>query len=446
MIEHNSKLTMAASEGASQFGEDFEQEWEPLLTDSTKDDMTGRAIAQCKRYFINPYKVWLVCVGWDDYNESPSRSAKIFRCIWAMVFFIILNCTLVTQIISCFRRDQPPHVNVMHNETTGKDEVHIKCGTSLGSIFVIPDILLILTYVYGLLLFSRGDSDYLHKLSGEVFVQCINFKRWWSEPKPTLLIFTVLLFLVLAAAYTIFSLLVRIMYAFAFELFKDNVMISWPSMIIQGEVKVMLLVFSLVGFVFLDMVYCVAIINYAAQCELNIYFLHAVKLKVEERQYSEVDEAIKDIGKSYNFLKTLNGRTASLTGLILFNVASTALGGIIKLSYDSESSFKIAVVTFNTILWLLLVAFPFVQAARVTNACNEVLATGPLLRRRPFLYQESSQVDLDSYCQFTNSIILRAEMLGIPIYPWMAYFVVVTFSFTLLILWQTGAYSYTIWL
>jgi len=443
MTEHT-LYTMATSEDASQFG-DYEQEWVPLLTETTVDDVTGRAIAQCKRCFINPYKIWLVCVGWDNYDESPSRSAKVLRWIWATIFFIILNCTLVTQIISCFRRDQPSRTNVTHNHSTGEVKVVIECGTSVGSVFVIPDILLILTYVYGLLLFSRGDSDYLHKLSGEVFVQCASFRRW-SEPKPTLLIFTVLSFLVLAVAYTVFSLLVRIMYAFAFELFKEYVTIHWPSMDIHGEVKMMLVLFSFVGFVFLDMVYSAAIINHAAQCELNVYFLHAVRLKVEERQYHEVDEAIKDIGKCYNFLKALNGRAASLTGLILFNVASAALGGIIHLSYDADGSFKVAVVTLNTILWVLLVVFPFIQAARVTNACNEMLATGPLIRRRPFLYQDCSQVDLDSYCQFTNSIVLRAEMLGIPIYPWMAYVAIVTFCFTLLILWQTGAYSYTSWL
>ena len=430
---------------AQQQDADDDGDWVPLLANHGSwcmDDVTGRAIAQCERYFIKPYKIWLVCIGWDDYKESPGKPARIFRWIWAAVFFLILNCALVTQIVSCFRRDQPLRVTMLNDS----DVQIIQCNTSVASVFVIPDILLILTYIYGLILFSRGDSDYLHKLSGEVFVQCTTFKRW-SEPKPALLISTILLFLVAAFVYIVASLLVRIAYALAFDLFKKEVRIQWPDGAdIHDEVKDVLIFFSFIGFVFLDMVYTAAIINHAAQCELNIYFLQAVRLKVEERRYSTVDEAIMNIGKAYNFLKALNGKTATLTGLILFNVGSAALGGIISLSDNTDDVFQTVVETVNTLLWIILVIFPFIQAARVTHTCNEVLATGPLIRRRPFLYRDVSQVDLDSYCQFTNSIILRATMLGIPIYPWMAYLATVSFTFTLLILWQTGTYWYSEWL
>ena len=421
-------------------------EWVPLLPnhgERSTDDVTGRAIEQCERYFIKPYKVLLVCVGWDDYKESPSKLAWALRWVWAAVFFLILNCALATQIVSCFRRDLPLRVTVESNDSNVQV---IRCNTNVASVFIIPDILLILTYIYGLILFSRGDSDYLHKLSGEVFVQCASFKKWY-EPKPTVLIFTILSFLVMAILYTVGSLLVRIAYAFAFDLFKAEVIIQWPGGAdIHDGVKNFLVYFSFVGFVFLDMVYSAAIINHAAQCELNIYFLHAVRFKVEERRYMTIDEAIMDIGKAYNFLRALNGRTASLTGLILFNVASAALAGIINLSDNSDNAFQTVVETLSTILWVVLVVFPFIQAARVTHACNEVLATGPLVRRRPFLYRDVSQVDLDSYCQFTNAIVLRATMLGIPVYPWMAYLATVSFTFTLLILWQTGTYWYSEWL
>lgn len=424
-----------------------DSEWVPLLAKHEiipSDDVTGRAVTQCERYFIKPYKIWLVCIGWDDYKEWPSKAARILRWTWTIAFFLILNCALITQIICCFRRDQPLRVTVKNG--TRSDVQIIQCSTSVASVFIIPDILLILTYLYGLILFSRGDSDYLHKLSGEVFVQCAIFEKWY-EPKPAILIFTILSFLVMAIVYTMGSLLVRIAYAFAFDLFKPEVVIQWPAGTdIRDEVKNILVFISFVGFVFFDMVYSAAIINHAAQCELNIYFLQAVRLKVEERKYSRIDDAIKDIGKAYNFLKALNGRTATLTGLILFNVASAALGGIISLSDNTDSAFQTVVETLSTILWIVLVIFPFIQAARVTHACNEVLATGPLTRRRPFLYQDVDQADLDSYCQFTNSIVLRATMLGIPVYPWMAYLAGVCFMFTLLILWQTGAYWYSEWL
>ena len=37
---------------------------------------------------------------------------------------------------------------------------------------------------------------------------------------------------------------------------------------------------------------------------------------------------------------------------------------------------------------------------------------------------------------------LQASMFGIPIYSWFVYFVVVVFTFTMLVLFQTGTYSF----
>ena len=45
-------------------------------------DVVGEAIEQCERYFIKPYKIWLVCVGWDNYKENPSRLARLLRWIY----------------------------------------------------------------------------------------------------------------------------------------------------------------------------------------------------------------------------------------------------------------------------------------------------------------------------------------------------------------------------
>ena len=72
----------------SQQQDNSDGEWIPLLADTrSTDDVTGKAIAQCERYFIKPYKVWLVCVGWGDYKESPSKLARMLRWIWAAIFF-----------------------------------------------------------------------------------------------------------------------------------------------------------------------------------------------------------------------------------------------------------------------------------------------------------------------------------------------------------------------
>lgn len=62
---------------------------------------------------------------------------------------------------------------------------------------------------------------------------------------------------------------------------------------IKSGGKLTLVIFSLFGFIFFDAVYIMAIMNYAIQSELNIYLLHALRIKVERREHKSIDAAIK---------------------------------------------------------------------------------------------------------------------------------------------------------
>ncbi len=61
----------------------------------------------------------------------------------------------------------------------------------------------------------------------------------------------------------------------------------------NGAGKDTLLVFSLGGFVFFDLVYVGAVINYAAQSEMNIYLLRAIRRMVVQKFYEDIDAGIK---------------------------------------------------------------------------------------------------------------------------------------------------------
>jgi len=61
----------------------------------------------------------------------------------------------------------------------------------------------------------------------------------------------------------------------------------------SGGSKLVLVIFSLFGFIFFDAVYIMAIMNYAIQSELNIYLLSALQIKVERREHKSLDTIIK---------------------------------------------------------------------------------------------------------------------------------------------------------
>ena len=50
---------------------------------------------------------------------------------------------------------------------------------------------------------------------------------------------------------------------------------------------------SILGFMFLDLVYVASIINYAIQSELNVYLLKAISRSVKNKIYSDLDESYK---------------------------------------------------------------------------------------------------------------------------------------------------------
>ncbi len=73
----------------------------------------------------------------------------------------------------------------------------------------------------------------------------------------------------------------------------------------NGAGKDTLLVFSLVGFVFFDLVYVGAVINYAAQSEMNIYLLRAIRRMVVQKFYEDIDAGIKVLISALKLLSAL---------------------------------------------------------------------------------------------------------------------------------------------
>ena len=57
--------------------------------------------------------------------------------------------------------------------------------------------------------------------------------------------------------------------------------------------KIVLLVLSLIGFIFFDTIYVGAVFNYAAQSEMNIYLLRAIRRLITQKEYEDMDGAIK---------------------------------------------------------------------------------------------------------------------------------------------------------
>lgn len=60
-------------------------------------------------------------VGWYDFVENPNPMMKLLRWLWVFFVSMVITTALITQILSCFRRDQ------VSNGGNGQEMVTMKC-------------------------------------------------------------------------------------------------------------------------------------------------------------------------------------------------------------------------------------------------------------------------------------------------------------------------------
>jgi hypothetical protein len=154
--------------------------------------------------------------------------------------------------------------------------------------FVALDVVLISAYLYGMYIFRFKLPEHLSTFAETVFLGTISRKGDYS---PKYLIRSLQLFLLLAMLWIIFSFMTSIVRIFAHHLDQEYVsfeFISSPPMV----VRIILVIISLVGFVVFDIAYSAAVINYAMQCQLMVYYLKSICTRILAREW-EIDEAIK---------------------------------------------------------------------------------------------------------------------------------------------------------
>lgn len=444
-------------------------------------DTTAEAISQCDKFILTPYANALKIIGWLPYRST--FSGYLWQVILVTIWSLCIVATMVTQILSCFKRDAFVPGKTIHETTMTPQtisEMHaldpgnpfaltldpaggngtdlppftlapsiriITCEEHIISSLLLLDIVVVATYFFGVYLFVRGESEYLFGLASHVFI-----KNAEAQSSSKQLIGTIGAFFLFGLVWLLFSLIVRIMTAVSVELFADDVIIMWPgNLMFSGALKISLLVISLFGFFTFDMVYVFAIMNYVVQGEMNIYLIWDVRRLIAVRKYDHIDGAIKDTQKCQQYLEVLNGKTATLTGLALFVLGNLAMTTIIDLDNVDQVKLLIAdpykvlaavASSLNAVWWCSLVALPFVQAARVTYWCEQLKDLGPEIRGRvSAAYADADLLDLESLLSFLQHINMRASIFGVPIYPWLVYLLLVAFCFTMLVLFQTDVYS-----
>lgn len=391
------------------------------------DHMT-QALNRCKRTVLSPYLFLLKLLGWRRFKASSQDleqpcCIKIINIVYPTTFFLLLLYTMIAQISTCFFR------TVIKNPTTT-----ITCTDKLISSELLPDLLLLGAYLWGVYVFRCREPEHLSSMMETVF---LSYSTQHVKAGQKNLIALLRLFLVLGVVWIIIFTVANIGRMYSLQLLDPNVTIVWYHGKYFGSTanlttRYIFVSSAIVGFVFFDLFYASVVINYCTQCQLIVFFIRSIMDRVRTKTHT-LEVAVKDIRHTYEFIQSLNGQLATMVSLCLYIQVTglVASSKSIEVTDQPYTPLNIVIAICNVVQWSTVIVLPILQAARVTRACCRLRRLGLEIATRPYTYSDAPQQTLDSFLLYTHATKYTAKLVGVPIH--LKYIVVFLFVLGILI-------------
>ena len=356
--------------------------------------------------------------------------------------FILILSGMVLQLMTCFRRDRISTDLVQIDNITKQLNCNKK-NEIIGGL-LLPDLVIFLLacWVYFVFKFGYQYRRCLRKCLGwdklnvvleadgarnlNELVQSVKSKL----SKPHLVIG----YTVIPILYILSSQLLSVWYLFAFHLIDEDVGIRTPieGHFLTGSVKNTLLACIFFGFIALDILYLTVIMRYVYRCQMIIYYLQLILDKVENRRYTEQNEAMEEVNKAKKFIRDLNASSGTTGFITLIGILQAANCAFI-LSNDVTFS-QTPAIALRFVLWGFLAIFPFYKAARLNAASKKICATGLCMRIPAPVFNNDPQTP-ENGCRLNEGYIinLQAKVFGIPVRPWLPYLVIIVLLLTIIL-------------
>ncbi|XP_068084743.1 uncharacterized protein GrlHz isoform X4 [Anabrus simplex] len=162
---------------------------------------------------------------------------------------------------------------------------------------------------------------------------------------------------------------------------------------------------------------------YLFRCKENEQLQNLMERRKTAKPFGNIDLTkvlilSQEIGEFQKLLLYLNEDFAPIVGIFtVINVSWAASGIVWILNYDAvDKTAPIKGISIlNVLMWVLISIAPFLQAARLTNACRAICHLGHEVRVRPFVYKDTPGEDLDSILLYTSSLRLSCKLFDVPI-------------------------------
>lgn len=335
---------------------------------------------------------------------------------------------------------------VFHYHGNHSDNFNITCKSHLLTTFIVPDLLLLSSFVYGLYIFRWIQTEQLSTLTETVFLGHIDRHGHYSHKRLTV---TLQLLIVIGLLWIVFSLVNSVVRAYVLQLLAADTTIDIIHLLNLDNNLVfrwILVVFTIVGFIVLDLAYMAVVVNYCIQCQLLVYLLWSIGERVKAREW-DIDQSVKEIHNGREFLSHLNSYLARATSLLLFIFVASSIQAVYGFYNTNESDHPMAGVLglLSSLQWVFVLTLPLIQAARVTRACTKLKKTVSEIRSRPYNYKDIPQLDLDSLLSYSNGLDLSAKLVSVSMTPTLVVGGFFVGGLTMFLLFQFDNVSWTVW-
>ncbi|XP_064639418.1 uncharacterized protein LOC135494975 isoform X2 [Lineus longissimus] len=432
-------------------------------------NLTTTTLKRCKEEVLRPYWRLLMFIAWRGFGRESINPSKWYWRVINIIYFILLIILLmysyIYEILACEWRlnvhedvleptlptttpqtTTPnttanattmiiPWVNlydaskepVTWNGTLLKPAMKLVCEHVITT-YVIPNILHFIAYIIGFIYFRVLENEQLYALMEKVFLQASPLQgRMVSQ---TYMIKKLQLFLGLGAAWVILTIALQVIYVLAFGISDIK-----ARMIPESQFWIMF-GFQILGILLTSSISLAVVVNYGSQCEILIFFINGIQLRIQEKT-GDLKSMMKDILAVRQSLGQLNGAMSRMTSLMAITFAEMVVIGITILIINKYNTTMIWVYrSLFPCVWLIILLFPLIQAARTNSACAKFKRIA--LETRVFGYQNSSLLELDSFLLFVSNTRLKAKLFHLPVRSsFLIGFTVIT-CFIILILMQVN--------
>ncbi|XP_071520972.1 uncharacterized protein GrlHz isoform X2 [Panulirus ornatus] len=435
---------------------------------------TAATLHYCRRRILTPRDIILCLLGYRSWNKDgadQSLCIKVFNVVYFIFLFLCLCIGPVLQYNICLKRDQGIGNEMMihHvNSSSFADGESHWCSGSLAFVYIIPSLMFFFAFLVTCVIVRLGESEHLQTLLERVYLlascspwELVKQRRLWS-------IFVG--WLMMGIFCLVMSLTSMVLHLFAAS------HISYSFIKPQSKADQIFLCGGALGSLWLeDIVLVLGVLLYCTQCHLLSRLLDIIRTTLYQGATSLMGIK-KQIDESARFLHHLNQELGLSVGLYLClvafraitaafslfsviqqyefsgNVALYAEGGKHKSLEDSFDTgvehpmmenptvervrlwFHISAMITNLLPWLLLTTLPLCMAARVSSNYRTLSKAGCQLHGRPFGYQSTPQLDIDSFLLYVSSLHLQAKILWIPVRTYFLVSILVLAFMSLIVL------------